>query len=97
MAYRMLGAKPLYEPTLGLLSIGTSGTNFYEILIEIKSFLIKKMHFKMSSAKWRPVRLGLNVFNHIVTKNMEPERTGVSESALRDHTGIVSIVRYTKY
>ena len=31
-----------------ILSIGPSGTNFIEILIEIHIFLLKKMHFKMS-------------------------------------------------
>ena len=35
-------------------------TNFSEILIEIHSFSFKKIHFKMSSGKWRPFCLGLN-------------------------------------
>ena len=37
-----------------LLSIGSLRTNFSEIQIEIQSFSFKKMHLKMSSAKWRP-------------------------------------------
>ena len=37
--------------------IGPLGTNFSEILIAIEAFSFKKMHLKMSSAKWR-----LNVF-----------------------------------
>ena len=37
------------------------GTNFSEILIEIHTFSFKKMHLKMSSAKWRLFCLGLNV------------------------------------
>ena len=41
--------------------IGHSRTNFSEILIEIHTFSFKKMHFKMSSAKWRLFHLGLNV------------------------------------
>ena len=45
----------------GILLIGPLGTNFSEILIEIHIFSFKKMHFKMSSAKWRPFCLGLNV------------------------------------
>ena len=45
----------------GILLIGTLGTNFNEISIEIQIFSFKKMHFKMSSAKWRPFCLGLNV------------------------------------
>ena len=45
----------------GILLIGPLGTNFSEILIEIKTFSFKKMRLKMSSAKWRPFCLGLNV------------------------------------
>ena len=45
----------------GILSIGPLGTNFSEILIEIYTFSFKKMHLKMSSGKWRPFCLGLNV------------------------------------
>ena len=37
----------------GILLIGPLGTNFSEILIGIQTFSFKKMHFKMSSAKWR--------------------------------------------
>ena len=45
----------------GILSIGALGTNFNEISIGIQTFSFEKMHFKMSSAKWRPFCLGLNV------------------------------------
>ena len=38
----------------GILLIGSLGTNFSEFLIGIQRFLFKKMHLKMSSAKWRP-------------------------------------------
>ena len=44
----------------GILLIGPLGANFSEILIEILTFSIKKMRFKVSSAKWRPFCLGLN-------------------------------------
>ena len=44
-----------------ILLIGPLGTNFSENLIEIHTFSFKKMHLKMSSAKWRPFCLGLNV------------------------------------
>ena len=47
----------------GLLLIRHLGTNFSEILIGIQTFSFKKMHFKMSFAKWRPFCLGLNVLN----------------------------------
>ena len=45
----------------GILLIGTLGTNFSEILIENRIFSFKKMGLKVSSAKWHPFCLGLNV------------------------------------
>ena len=39
---------------VGILLIGPLGTNFSEFLIVIQTFSFKKMHLKMSSAKWRP-------------------------------------------
>ena len=56
----------------GILLIWPLGTNFNEILIEIHTFSFKKMHLKMSSAKWRPFCLGLNVLrvaNMVVCNN----------------------------
>ena len=47
----------------GILLIGPLGTNFSEIAIEIHISLFKKIHLKISSAKWRPFYLGLNVLN----------------------------------
>ena len=44
----------------GILLIGPLGTNFSEISIAVQTFSVKKMHLKMSSAKWRPLCLGLN-------------------------------------
>ena len=44
-----------------LLSIGPLRTYFNEYLIKIQQFPLKKMHLKMSSAKWSPSCLGLNV------------------------------------
>ena len=44
-----------------ILLIGLLGTKFNEILLEIHTFSFTKMHLKMSSAKWRPFYLGLNV------------------------------------
>ena len=38
----------------GILLIGPLWTNYSEILIGIQSSSFKKMHLKMSSAKWRP-------------------------------------------
>ena len=48
----------------GILLIGPLGTNFSEILIEIRTFSFKKMHLKVSSAKRRPFCLGLNLLTH---------------------------------
>ena len=45
----------------GLLLIGPLETNCSEILIVIMIFPFKKMRLKVSSAKWRPFCLGLNV------------------------------------
>ena len=45
----------------GVLFIGPLGTNFSEISIEIITFPFTKMLLKVSSAKWRPFCLGLNV------------------------------------
>ena len=53
----------------GILLIGTLGTHFSEILIEIRPFSFKKMHLKMSSAKWRPSCFGLNVLSQHHTPN----------------------------
>ena len=48
----------------GTLSIGQLGTNFSEILIKILTFSFKKMNLKMSSGKWLPFYLGLNVLTN---------------------------------
>ena len=55
----------------GILLIWPLGTNFSEILIEIHSFSFRKMRLKVSSAKWWPFCLGLNVLN-----TLRPEHNG---------------------
>ena len=45
----------------GILLTGPLGTNFSNILIEIHTFSFKQRHLKISSRKWRPCCLGLNV------------------------------------
>ena len=45
----------------GILLIWTIRTNFSEILSEIRTFSLKKMHLKVSSGNWRPFCLSLNV------------------------------------
>ena len=52
----------------GILLIEPLGTNSSEIWSEIHTFWLKKMHLKMSSAKWRPFCLGLNVLIEINDK-----------------------------
>ena len=51
-----------------ILLIGTLGTNFSEILIEIQAFSLKKIRLKMSSAKCCSFRLCLNVLTCVHTK-----------------------------
>ena len=53
---------------VGILLFGTLGKNFSEILIKMHIFSFKKMHLKVSSGKWRPFCLGLNV--------LRPEQNG---------------------
>ena len=48
----------------GILLIGPLGTNLNETSIEIHTYSFKKIHLKLSSGKWRPLFLGLNVFTH---------------------------------
>ena len=45
----------------GILLIGPLVTNFNETSIKIHTFSFKKIHLNMSSGKWRPFCLGLNV------------------------------------
>ena len=46
-----------------LLSIGPLQNYLSENLIKMQQFSLKKMHVKMSSAKWRLSCLGLNVLS----------------------------------
>ena len=48
----------------GLLLIEPLGTNFSEISNKILTFSFTKMRLKVSSAKWRPFCLGINVLRH---------------------------------
>ena len=57
-------AQAIISTNDGILLIGPLGTIFSENLIGIKTFSFKKMHLKMSSAKWRPFCLGLDVLNY---------------------------------
>ena len=68
----------------GILSIGLLGTNFSGILIEIHKFSFKKMRLKVSSVKWRPCCLGLNVLNSLAPGRYENNfEIVISEHMLR--------------
>ena len=58
----------------GIMLIGSLGTNLSEILIEIFAFSFKKMYLKISSGKWRPSCLCLNVLTLRVTSSGETLR-----------------------
>ena len=66
MACRLFRAKPLLSTRANahLLSIGPLGTNFSEIQSKIQKFSFKKMHLKMSSAKWQPFYSGGDKLSH---------------------------------
>ena len=49
----------------GIMLIGPLGTNFNKNLIEIQNFLLRKMHLKVSSGKWRPSCFSLNVLTRL--------------------------------
>ena len=51
----------------GILLIGPLGTKFNQIVIAIHTFSFTKMHLKLSSAKWRPFCLGLNMLTLVYT------------------------------
>ena len=55
----------------GILLIGPLLTIFSEISIGIQTFSFKKMHLKMSSAKWPPSCLGLNVLRNGTGKKLD--------------------------
>ena len=55
-----------------ILLIGPSETNFSEVLIEIHIFSLNKMHLKMSSGKWQPFCLDLNVLSNSITIYIYP-------------------------
>ena len=57
----------------GILLIGPLGTNFNDILIKIQTFSFRKRHLKMSSDKWRPFSLGLNVLSTQLFPSSPPE------------------------
>ena len=62
--------KAIIWTNAGILLIEPLITNFNEMLAEIITFSFKKMYLKVSSAKWRPFCLGLNV---LIWNSQEPQ------------------------
>ena len=73
---------------VGILLIGPLGTNFSEMLIEIRTFSFKKIHLKMSSGKWRPFCLGLNVLR---TDILHCTRSQVTKALWAHNSNLVKI------
>ena len=71
----------------GILLIGPLGTNFSEILIEIHTFSFKKMHFKMSSGKWWPFSLSLNVLMFLSLKNIHQSNVPATDKINNEDDG----------
>ena len=68
MACRLTGAKPShYLNQCWIFLIGPLRTNFNVISIESFIFSFTKMRLKMSSEKWRPFCLGLNVLRSLLS------------------------------
>ena len=61
-----------------ILLIRTLRTNFNEILSKLYTFSVKKMHLKMSSEKWRPFCLGLDVSLLSLANNAKYSRSLLS-------------------
>ena len=79
----------------GILLTEPLGTNFSEVLIGIQIFSYTKMRLKMSSVKWRPFYLGLNVLNYLITQPLFfskcPRITGHS-SHVNARNGVFSVI-----
>ena len=71
----------------GILVIIPLGINFREDLIKINIFSFKKMHAKLSSAKWHLFRLGHNELNIGLQNNTH------TQNANRRHTLFRSVVQ----
>ena len=80
----------------GIFLIWPLGTNFSKILIEIHTSSFKKMHLKMSSGKWRPFCLGLNVSSKQLLTLACPLDVGANYHPLntwRDNNVVITLKR----
>ena len=81
----------------GILLTGPLGTNLSGILIKIRTFSFKKMHFKLSSAKWQPFCLGLNVLTHSFTEKCNNEAETFQVCGLRNTLFLYWTILLPKY
>ena len=82
----------IFWTNVGILLTEPRGTRFSEIAIEIRIFSFMKMRLKISSAKWRPLCLGLIVADHwqpcttpflvVVRQNMTDMQTTIESHFL---------------
>ena len=79
----------IFWTNAGIWLVGPFATNFNGILIGIQIFSLKKMHLKMSSAKWRPFCLGLNVLNCQTIYKWWPGGLCINESSMPLFNNIV--------
>ena len=81
----------------GILLIEPLGTNFSEILIAIHTFPFKKIHLKMSSSKWRPPCLGLNVLTALLRTFWNYFACWCTLQLLttRGHSHLLQVLRYS--
>ena len=77
----------------GILLIGPLGTNFNENIIEILTFSFTKKRWKVSSAKWRPLCLSLNVLSN----SLEPINSNLVYSGGVCHFYWYPLDKRTKY
>ena len=62
--------QPIIWTNVGILLIGDLEANFSDILIEIHTLSFENMHLKMSSGKYCPFCLGLNVSSNFIQPSL---------------------------
>ena len=79
---------------VGILLIGPLGINFSEILIEINTFSFKKMHLKMSSAKWHLFCFSLNVLKKIMNACCDIALWWMPQNTFDDESTLVQVMAW---
>ena len=81
----LYGAKPLSERcNAGILLIEPLGANFSGSSIKLQQFSFRKVHLKMSSTKWQPFCLGLDVLRSTVHSKKYAHRSWPLDSCVND-------------